>query len=365
MLGEIRNFTASPLYFRLNNYQAPEDLTPESRYRFVEIEHGTRYVHAVFRSAVDNSLKVGWLRVLPQPLGPLAWTFLWLLLQFPIVILTGLTYRKRPDDGAVKLFFMVSSLALVAYTCGNHWWVIASSPLLSLSFIAAAVLFPAVLLHFFLVYPAPNPRREASGLIPLIIYPIPIAATVIGIGFIALARLLSVNWGEGALPRAVGNALSSGAANLFELLRTGVFAYIALAATYFVISMVRLVRSFVRAHNPLERAQMKWILWAGIGSSLAICYTLWLAYFRTDDFAFGAARAPMMFASGLFMVAYAVGIARYKLMLVDQVLSRGMWYYVLSVGSHSASVSSLLAWRSRPCGARELRSTIRCRWSSC
>jgi transcriptional regulator with GAF, ATPase, and Fis domain len=331
LLGELRTRPSSQ-YGRLNNYASPEDLTPDSTYRFVSVENDTRYVHAVFRSGSDGLLRVGWLRVLPQPLTPLAWSVLWLLLQMPIVVLTGLTYWKRPGDRAVKLFFMVSSLAMVAYTGGNHWWVLASSSVLTLSFTTAAILFPAVLLHFFLVYPAPDSQSDSRGTMPLVVYSIPLLATFAAIVCVGLARMLSIDWGQGVLQRGLQSYLSGGSAALMEVFRTGIFGYIAVAAVYFVISMARLVRSFFRARNPLERAQVQWILWAGIGSCIAVCYTLWLAYFRTDDFAFGAARAPMMAASGLFMVAYAVGIARYKLMLVDQVLSRGMWYYVLSVG---------------------------------
>ena len=52
-------------------------------------------------------------------------------------------------------------------------------------------------------------------------------------------------------------------------------------------------------------------------------------------------------ASLLFMLAYAVGIVRYKLMLVDQIVSRGMLFYVASYGATCAfavliAVSSLL-----------------------
>jgi len=39
----------------------------------------------------------------------------------------------------------------------------------------------------------------------------------------------------------------------------------------------------------------------------------------------------MFVASALFMLAYAVGILRHKLMLVDEILSRGMVYYILNL----------------------------------
>jgi transcriptional regulator with GAF, ATPase, and Fis domain len=41
----------------------------------------------------------------------------------------------------------------------------------------------------------------------------------------------------------------------------------------------------------------------------------------------------MFLASLVFMFAYAIGIIRYKLMLIDQIISKGMWYYVLSYGA--------------------------------
>ena len=40
----------------------------------------------------------------------------------------------------------------------------------------------------------------------------------------------------------------------------------------------------------------------------------------------------MFLASLSFMLAYAVGIVRYKLMLVDQIVSKGVLYYAVSSG---------------------------------
>src|SRR5262249_39708804 len=49
------------------------------------------------------------------------------------------------------------------------------------------------------------------------------------------------------------------------------------------------------------------------------------------EFAVGNGSLPMFIASLLFMLAYAVGIARYKLMLVD--FSREMLYFVVTVAA--------------------------------
>ncbi|MBX3443727.1 MAG: sigma-54-dependent Fis family transcriptional regulator [Planctomyces sp.] len=319
---------------------SPEDLT-DTYHRIVEHYDGTRYVRVAFQPAGAREVEHGWLRLSPQPLGPLTWTFVWFLLQLPIVVLTGMAYWNRPDDQAVKLFFVVSSLALVAYSGGNHWWVVAGSPVLACGLILAAVLLPPALLHFFLVYPSPSPAlQRRRGLCLTGLYAVPAMSAAAAIGCALAGSLLSRDWGETPLASGVERWMGLGAASVMGLLRTGVFAYVSLAALMFVASMVCLVRSYLQAHHPMERAQVKWILWAGLGAALPICYTLYLAAFQTSAFAFGAARAPMAVASALFMIAYAVGIARYKLMLVDQVLSRGMWYYVISFGL--ACGSSLL-----------------------
>jgi transcriptional regulator with GAF, ATPase, and Fis domain len=328
---------------RLYVGQSPEELHPDSAHRYVELYDGAHYVHVAFRPDGSPGVKYGWLPLTAQPLGPLAWSFVWFLLQLPIVVLTGLAYWRRPDDRAVKLFFMVSSLALVAFTGGNHWWVIAGAPVLVFPFLISAALLPAVLLHFFLVYPAPSRlivRRPVGVLSSL--YVLPLVFSAVAMTCITGASLASMDWGAGPMISELEHWLGTGASTLMDVLRTGIFMYLTVAAFFFMLSVACLVRSFLSARNPMERSQVKWILWAGLGASLPICYTLYLAYFHTTEFAFGAARAPMFLASASFMVAYAVGIARYKLMLVDQVLTRGMWYYVLSTGL-ACSVSLMIA----------------------
>ena len=74
-------------------------------------------------------------------------------------------------------------------------------------------------------------------------------------------------------------------------------------------------------------------MWAGVGAAICIGYALLLAVVWRTEFALGGARIPMFLASLVFMLAYAIGIIRYKLMLIDQIISKGMWYYVLSYGA--------------------------------
>ena len=46
----------------------------------------------------------------------------------------------------------------------------------------------------------------------------------------------------------------------------------------------------------------------------------------------GHARIPMFLASLLFQLAFVIGITRYKLMLAEQFVTRGVVYYVSSIG---------------------------------
>jgi DNA-binding NtrC family response regulator len=316
---------------RLGVGRMPDELSPSSNFRLLELDNGDRFVHSVIQRDGKDYGETVWLSVGLQPLAPLGWSFIWFLFQLPIAVLTGLAYWHRPEDRSVKLFFVVTCLTLIAYLGGNHWWVLAGAPVLILPFTIAAILLPPALLHFFQVYPAPSQRiQKHPGLILGLIYVIPVLACVGATACVVGGMLLSNDWAKGPFGDLVDHWLGAGAAVLMDALRTGIYIYLGLAAIYFVASVSCLIVNFMKSRGPMERAQMRWIMWAGVTASFPICYTLYLACYHTADFAYGAARAPMMIASALFMVAYGVGIARYKLMLMDQVLSRGMWYYALS-----------------------------------
>ena len=57
---------------------------------------------------------------------------------------------------------------------------------------------------------------------------------------------------------------------------------------------------------------------------------LYLAIFEREKFALGWARLPIFLAGLCFTVAYAYGIIRYRLLLVDQIVSKGVMYYLSS-----------------------------------
>ncbi len=83
-------------------------------------------------------------------------TLLWLMIETPIILLSGIACWRRPFDQPLNVFFATTFVSLVAFVGGNHWWVIGGIPALIIPFAAAATLFPAVLFQFFLTFPAPK-----------------------------------------------------------------------------------------------------------------------------------------------------------------------------------------------------------------
>jgi hypothetical protein len=216
-------------------------------------------------------------------------------------------------------------VSLGAFVGGVHWWVIAANLWLNIPFIVCAVLVPAVLLHFFWVFPRPKqpllgfPFCTLSG-----IYLLPTGVIVWFLWLLVDASRLQFSEVSDSNVESIRLTLES--------LYGCIYAYLAVATIYFVLMLIALRQSYRTARNPLERRQLTWIWRAGQVASPFIGLTLFLALFQEVAFVLGAARIPMFLASLSFMLAYTVGILRFRLMLVDQILSKGMMYYVLTSG---------------------------------
>lgn len=262
------------------------------------------------------------------PAGEVGLTLVWFLLQLLIFFVGAVAFWNRPFDEAARRFFVMCTVTLAAFVGGFHWSTIAGSFWLTLPFAVSGILLPAVTLHFFLVYPRPKP--------PLTTWPRTVIGAVYAIP--ALATLCFL-WTEGLLWSLSATSSESGAVPTqlilawLNYLMHGVYVYLSIAAVYFLLTLAALSYSALTTRNPVELSQVRWILWAGYAAAVCIGYALLLAMFSRADFALGGARIPMFLASLVFMLAYAVGIIRYKLMLVDQIVSKGMWYYVLSYGA--------------------------------
>lgn len=302
----------------------PFELNPRRLPPVIEI--GTdRFVEVYLYRPSDNSTIQSWVQIQSLPLGEVLLSFFWLVLQMTIFAASALAAWHRPFDNSAKLFFQMCAVSMVAFIGGFHWWVLSGNLLLNLPFLFCALLLPAVSLHFFLTYP----RR----LLPMEAWPKQTAVLIYGlpaVTFLVMVGLLCAAWWMTS--PEMSPELIRGVTWSLATLRETIYAYLVFAALCFFGILVALAGEYFSTSNALERSQMKWIFRAGIISAVPICYTLYLALFHRTEFALGSARLPMFLASLSFMLAYSVGIVRYKLMLVDDFVSRGVFYYAASQG---------------------------------
>lgn len=310
-----------------------ELLAADSRLTLIEYPDQTRYVKVRYRRTGVDSIQQAWIKLGRQSSVRLGVTFVWFLLQLAITLLSVLAAWQRPFDQSLRLFCYLGGVTLVAFVGGDHWWVISGSLPLVVPFAVAAVLLPPMLMHFFLTYPAPKEILSHYPQLSLAaIYSVPAMMSLGTVLIILVSWGLSSPWGEGPFAKALEQSLAQGSPLLMDLLQTLILSYLTLSLFYFAGSLIAMAESLVRARSLVERQQVQSILWAGMAAAIPVGYAMYLALFRPAQFALGASQGPMFLASLSFMLAYAVGITRYKLLLIDQVLSRGMWYVALSAG---------------------------------
>lgn len=351
--ADLRDAVVDPV-FELAMGADPSELR-RSTLSLVKYPDQSRLVRIRFHAPDETRIREGWLWLHGQPSGGVLASLIWSLVQSAIVAIAAFACWKRPYDRTMWIFFNLTALTLIAYVGGSHWWVIAGSMWLTLPFLVAAVLLPVVLLHFFVVFPDRTRMLHGTsrwGLAAM--YAIPVFVIVVG------ALLILFTWwasrlgaADGPFAEIVSQWTGGLVARLLGGLRIGIYAYMLLAAGYFALSVGLIVRSLFRTQDVSELGQVRWLLAGSLAGAIPVAYTLYLAYFDRAAFALGAGRLPMWLASIAFMLAYAVGIARYKLAIVDEVINRGMRYYLVSTAvtltfSVTIALGAFAAWRKGP-----------------
>ena len=351
--ADLRDAVVDPV-FELAMGADPSELR-RSTLSLVKYPDQSRLVRIRFHAPDETRIREGWLWLHGQPSGGVLASLIWSLVQSAIVAIAAFACWKRPYDRTMWIFFNLTALTLIAYVGGSHWWVIAGSMWLTLPFLVAAVLLPVVLLHFFVVFPDRTRMLHGTsrwGLAAM--YAIPVFVIVVG------ALLILFTWwasrlgaADGPFADIVSQWTGGLMARLLGGLRIGIYAYMLLAAGYFALSVGLIVRSLFRTQDVSELGQVRWLLAGSLAGAIPVAYTLYLAYFDRAAFALGAGRLPMWLASIAFMLAYAVGIARYKLAIVDEVINRGMRYYLVSTAvtltfSVTIALGAFAAWRKGP-----------------
>src|SRR5512135_545336 len=255
-----------------------------------------------------------------RPPSTYIWSLVWFLQEMVIFAIGARVFWKRPHDDSARIFFWLCIVTVGAYMGGYHWTEIVIEPLLIYLFAAFAVFVPVESLHFYLVFPRLNPvlvnyRRGVLGAL----YGIP-SAYLLGLWtFMLRSRWL----GSHAGGEQVRSAL--------RLVRALALGYVALAAVIFGLCILCLVASFRSARTRAERNQVQWILLASLIASLLIAYLLRQTWFDPATLGRDSAAWPMFGVSLLFTLAYALSITRYKLMQVEEIINRSVFYLVFSV----------------------------------
>jgi transcriptional regulator with GAF, ATPase, and Fis domain len=317
----------------------------DDHFGFINL-NGTDLVRVDFvdqnNGQADAPYHVCWCRISP-PSEKLIASILWFFLKLGLFLVGALVFWKRPADVSATQFFLLCIVTLGAYMGGYHWSHIAGQPVLILVFIVCSILLPAVLLHFYLVFPRPKGfflrcRRKTY----LAVYGIPLLFLIA-----MVASYARVFW-------LVRNEASEEAVDfVLAVLLAEIYVYLGVAALWYLASVVCLIHSYRAAGNELERNQVKWILLGSLGALLPIGTTLYLAAVERNAFGGGAATWPMFAASVCFTVGFTISITRYRLMQLDQILSSGVVYFGISfvagLGYYAVVfVGTLLAGRHSP-----------------
>jgi transcriptional regulator with GAF, ATPase, and Fis domain len=272
----------------------------------------------------ESRLRSVWLKVGPTPPVTLVPSILWLLLKIGLFAVGAIVFWKRPGDASAAHFFLLCIVSLGAFIGGYHFAHIVMQPILLIVFMTCALLLPPVTLHFYLVFPRPKRVLERHPRwAPALLY-----GPALVFLLLMLSAYLRLQWlypgGASDSPYEEAVALT-----LRELLWE-TYVYFVFAAVWYVASVISLLHSFFTAADAAEKNQVKWILFGAAAALAPIGYSLYLARFYPEKFGGGAATWPMFTASLFLTAAFTISITRYRLLQLDQLLSSGVVYFLLS-----------------------------------
>ncbi|MCA9038989.1 MAG: sigma 54-interacting transcriptional regulator [Planctomycetaceae bacterium] len=312
-------YHATPLQEKRSHYPAPlkseTNSTDSSLPRTVDIQ--------IVTDQDRKTILTSQIQLLSVPFGELLIMLSWVFVQIGIFAIAALAAWYRPYDRASHLFYAMMICMLGASVGTFYWWILFTRLWLLIPFVLCAALLPAVALHFFLVYPHPKKViRRWPGLMLACIYTVPVLFAATFLSF----------WGYGFWvhyqPEEVVTNLS--VIEVLGLVRTTIYSYVGVATLYFLCIGAALTVSFFSTRNPLEKDQVRAILGVCVASTLMLVFALWWATFDREQFAHGYARGLCFLSSLLFMIAYSVGIIRYKLKIINEVINRSALYYLMS-----------------------------------
>ncbi|HMF13551.1 MAG TPA: sigma 54-interacting transcriptional regulator, partial [Gemmataceae bacterium] len=286
--------------------------------------NGERLVRIEYRGAEDNLPHAVWCKVGTPPRESLAPAVIWLCIKMGLFAVGFLVFWKRPTDRSAALFFLLCTVTFGAYIGGYHWWQILTRPTLLLVFMVCSVLLPAVSLHFYLVFPRPKTFLVRRPLLTLaLIYGPPACFLTLLLAGYLFVRFLFQGGGASVVT-------APQLQEVLEFIKDVVFVYFGVATLWYVASVLCLADSYRGARDDTERNQVKCILVGALAAAFPLGYSLYLAFFDAQNFGAGGATLPMFAASACFTVAFTVSITRYRLLKLNELISSGMVYFLIS-----------------------------------
>jgi transcriptional regulator with GAF, ATPase, and Fis domain len=281
--------------------------------------HGDRHVRVTLVDLRGNRFDV-WCRIGTPPLTTLVPSLAWFVLEMGVFFLAAFVFWKRPHDRSVRLFFILTVVVIVAFMGGYQWSRVVTQPLIVLPLMTCAVLLPAVSLHFYQLFPRPKPWFLVRPYWTLIVTYGPSVAFLL-----TLAVLYGV---ARSLARSGADAADQG--NILEWIKRVIFAYFGVSGLLYLASVLCLFHSYRRARVEMERNQVRWIFFGSVLATVPLAYSLYLAVWPTADIGGGTGMWPLFGVSLCFTVAFAISITRYRLLQLDQLVSSGMAYFLVS-----------------------------------
>jgi transcriptional regulator with GAF, ATPase, and Fis domain len=289
------------------------DLAEENRHTM--LLDGHKLIRVDYLRGNPATRQSAWCALGPPAIETVVPSVLWFFLKIGLFVVGALVYWQRGEDRSAAQFFRLCIVSLGAYMGGYHWWRIVTQPLLLLGFMASAVLLPAAGLHFYMLFP------RCKGLLGR--YPRRVLAVIYGPPVFFLLLLVSgylrIRWFS-----------HQALAPLLQEMLWEIYIYFGVALVWYLASIACLIHSLRRAANTLEFNQVKWILFGALTALVPIGYSLYLAYLQQDRFGGGAATWPMFAASACVTLAFTIAITRYRLMQLDQIISSGVVYFLIS-----------------------------------
>jgi DNA-binding NtrC family response regulator len=300
------------------------DVGPRRVENYHDFVQALRYLRGAMGERVEvrwrdasGALLVGQVRMSRPPLRAYIWSLLWFAQEMIVFGLGVVVYWRRPHDESARLFFWLCVATVGAFMGGYHWTQIVVHPPLIYLFAAFAVFVPVLSLRFYLVFPRTTPFFARHRR--------PLLAVLHAVPVVSLAGLWATMLWSALDDRRVQTALGA-----LQWLAVG---YVRLSMAVFLLCLVCLVDSYLRAKSRSQRSQVQWILLATLLSLLPISYLVWDTWSTPSRLGLSSAAWPMFVVSLFYTVAYATSITRYKLMQAEFYLNRGLLYVLVSIAA--------------------------------